>query len=245
MRLWYLEVGSTSELTELNEAIHNSEIPIIDFQKALTAAEKVSPTQWTLAYLMQNLTNIEYSGQLEKAGLIASFIQNRLDWFKIPDLRQDAERMVQGFQSRISTIGQPFELDGLAMVSTGEKFQQDSLKGKVVLIDFWASWCGPCRAEFPNLRELYTKYHDLGFEIIGVNVDDREEDMLNVLNNEPLPWIHLRSADKSLGGFNNPAAKKLGLTAIPFLMLIGPDGKTLKIHARGLSLSKQLAELFP
>jgi len=245
LRLWYLQVGSTPEFTQLNEAINNPEVPIAEFQKLLSTAEELSKTQWTLTYLMQNFTQLEFSGQLDKAGLISSVIQNRLDWIKIPELRNNAESLVSGFQKRISLIGKPFDLKGLAVAPGGESFNPESLRGKVVLIDFWASWCGPCRAEFPNLRELYTKYHDRGFEIVGVNVDEREEDMLIVLKTEPLPWMHVRAADKELTGFKNPLATELGLTGIPFLMLIGQDGNTLGIHTRGLALANRLAEIFP
>jgi thiol-disulfide isomerase/thioredoxin len=245
MRLWYLQVGDTPEFTKLNEALNDPQSSIAEFQKLLETAETVSATQWTLTYLMQNFTNLEYSGQLEKVGVVSSFIQNRLDWIKIPELRSNAESLINGFKKRISIIGEPFPMKGLAVAPSGEPFDMDTLKGKVVLVDFWASWCGPCRAEFPNLRELYTKYHDRGFEIVGVNLDEREEDMLNVLKSEPLPWIHVRAADKSLTGFKNPLANELGLTGIPFLLLVKADGSTLAIHTRGLALANRLAELFP
>ncbi len=245
MRLWYLEVGSTPEFTALNEAMNNQTVPIAEFQNALTAVESMSATQWTLGYLMQNFTNLEFSGQLEKVGLISAVIQNRLDWIKSAELRADAESLIVGFQKRISTIGKPFAMQGLAMVPGGEAFDLGALKGKVVLIDFWASWCGPCRAEFPNLRQLYTKYHERGFEIVGINVDERLEDMLGLLQSEQLPWLHVRAADPKMTGFKNPIANELGLTGIPFLMLIGKDGKTIAIHTRGLTLAKHLSELFP
>lgn len=245
MRLWYLQVGSTPEFTALNEAMNNPAAPIAEFQKALTAVENMSATQWTLGYLMQNFTNLEFSGQLEKVGLISAVLQNRLNWIKSPELRSDAESLVVGFGKRISTIGKPFAMEGLAKVPTGEVFDFGAFKGRLVLLDFWASWCGPCRAEFPNLRELYTKYHERGLEIVGVNVDELPEHMLNLLNSEPLPWLNVRAADPKLTGFKNPIASELGLTGIPFLMLIGTDGKVIAIHTRGLALSRLLEEYIP
>ncbi|MDZ4852940.1 MAG: TlpA disulfide reductase family protein [Pirellulaceae bacterium] len=244
MRLWYLEVGSTPEFTALNSAMNDSTISISDFQAALKAVEDLSETQWTIGYLMQNLTNIEFSGQLEKVGVISELIEKRLDWIKTPDLKDDALKLIDGFKKRIATIGQPFTMAGLSRIPNEEAFDLDALKGKVVVVDFWASWCGPCRAEFPNLRELYGKYRDQGFEIVGVNLDERLEDMSDFLASESLPWIHVRATDTNLTGFKNPVAIDLGLTGIPFLMLIGRDGKTIAIHTRGLALANHLSELF-
>lgn len=245
MKLWYLKFGDTPEFSELNNAMKESEVPIADFQKALLGVEKWSASQWSIGYLMQNFTNLEFSGQLEKVGIISDFIDSHVDWISIPDLKSDAEKLISGFRKRISVIGNPFPMQDLVLVPSGETFDPATLTGKTVLVDFWASWCGPCRAEFPNLRNLYAKYHERGFEIVGVNLDERPGDMLSLLKMEPLPWLHVRAADQSLSGFKNPLAIELGLTGIPFLMLIGPDGKTIAIHTRGLSLSNQLAQLFP
>lgn len=95
------------------------------------------------------------------------------------------------------------------------------LKGKVVLIDFWASWCGPCRAEMPKLISLYKKFKDKGFVVIAVSLDENKEDWLKAIHDDSLPWIHfcdLVSVD------NNSLSKKWGIFSIPYYFLINKDG---------------------
>ncbi|MEE4116530.1 MAG: TlpA disulfide reductase family protein [Marinilabiliaceae bacterium] len=104
--------------------------------------------------------------------------------------------------------------------SNGREFSSHQLKGKFVLIDFWASWCGPCHEKFPELKILYNELKDKGFEIVSVSTDRKKEAWLADLGKLNLPWIQVidEQGDKSV------ATNNFAVVAIPTLFLIGPDG---------------------
>jgi thiol-disulfide isomerase/thioredoxin len=123
------------------------------------------------------------------------------------------------------------------------KLDLKSLEGKVVLIDCWATWCGPCLAEVPNMMKQYELYHDKGFEIIGYSCDRDVKALLEFLIKEKPPWIigsTILSGKVELKDYLN----FYGVSGIPTMMLIGRDGKVLSIKARGETLNKLLEEQF-
>lgn len=115
------------------------------------------------------------------------------------------------------------------------------LRGKVVMIDFWASWCAPCRQENPNVVKLYNQYHEKGFEIIGVSLDKTKENWVNAIKDDKLSWIHV----SDLQYWQNAVARLYGVNAIPQSFLLDKDGKIIAKGLRGEELAKKLAELFP
>lgn len=115
---------------------------------------------------------------------------------------------------------------------------KDLSKGKkYVLIDFWASWCKPCRAEIPNVKALYAKYKKQGFEVISVSIDKKEADWRKALKEEQLAWPNFRDADGSL-------SKLWEVKFVPTMYLLDADGKIVAENARGDVLAAKLAELF-
>jgi peroxiredoxin len=122
----------------------------------------------------------------------------------------------------------------------GKKFGLRDLRGKVVLIDFWASWCKPCRMENPNVKRVYAKYHGRGFEILGVSLDKDHTAWTNAIQQDGLPWKHV----SDLGYWNNAVAQQYGISSIPYTVLVGRDGKVLAKNLRGEALEKKLAEVF-
>ncbi len=112
-------------------------------------------------------------------------------------------------------------------------------------MDFWATWCSPCIAEIPNVLENYERFHEAGFEVVGVNMDDDPADARNFLEERKLPWVTVISEDDEARGFQDPNCAKYGVSAIPFLVLVGRDGKVDSLHLRGPLLEKRLAELLP
>lgn len=119
----------------------------------------------------------------------------------------------------------------------GEIRSLASLKGKWVLVDFWASWCGPCRIEGKHVLELYRKYHQEGFEVFGVSVDQNTDYWKKAIGEDQTPWIHVCDKDGKV-------AANLGVTVIPHLFLLNPDGDIEAIHIRGEELTRKLAAIF-
>jgi peroxiredoxin len=122
----------------------------------------------------------------------------------------------------------------------GKPVKLSSYKGKYVLLEFWASWCGPCRAENPNLREQYKKYNAKGFNILGVSLDSKAEPWKKAIEKDELPWVHI----SDLKGWQNQAAVQYGVRAVPANFLIGPDGKIIARDLRAETLNAKLEELF-
>lgn len=122
----------------------------------------------------------------------------------------------------------------------GQLLTLSELRGKVVLIDFWASWCGPCRKENPNVVRVYEKYKGEGFDILSVSLDNKRDRWLKAIEQDGLEWHHV----SDLQGWGNEVAQTYGVHSIPHTILLDQDGKILARNLRGRSLEAKLAELF-
>lgn len=122
----------------------------------------------------------------------------------------------------------------------GKPITLSSLKGKVVLVDFWASWCKPCITEIPNLKELYKKYHKKGFEIYSISLDRDRSSWVDAIDKYDLSWLHV--SDLKL--WECKAAIDWQVDAVPFTVLIDREGRVIQTGLRGEELSKMLDSLF-
>jgi len=114
-----------------------------------------------------------------------------------------------------------------------------SLKGKYLLVDFWASWCPSCRAENPDVVANYQIFHKKGFEVLGVSFDRKKEDWLKAIKDDKLTWNHV----SDLKGWGNAAGKRYGISSIPANVLLDKDGKIIAKNLYGDALKKKLEEL--
>lgn len=157
-------------------------------------------------------------------------------------------RLAQGHVRRIQSIGQPVAWSGV--LASGEPLAAELLKGKIVVIDFWATWCGPCIGELPHLKQLYQKYHDQGLEIVGIPLDEDYGVLDQFLKTERLPWLQLLASAPAKTAGNppvlppHPIADQYGIVAIPQMMLIDRQGKVLATNLRGDRLDDRLREIF-
>jgi peroxiredoxin len=123
--------------------------------------------------------------------------------------------------------------------TSGKIITLSSLKGKYVLIDFWASWCGPCRKEMPNVKRLYEKYKNKNFEILGVSLDRDRSAWIKAIKDDGLPWLHI----SDLKFWECEAARDYNVQAIPYTVLVDKDGKIIAKELRGEELEKKLEEV--
>lgn len=122
----------------------------------------------------------------------------------------------------------------------GQVVKLSSLRGKYVLVDFWAKWCGPCRHENPNVVRVYNKYKDKGFTVYGVSLDRSKDDWLKAIKEDNLTWTHV----SDLKFWQSEAAKIYSISAIPFSLLLDPDGVIIAKNLRGQALEDKLVEIF-
>lgn len=155
-------------------------------------------------------------------------------------IRSMAENF-EGVLRRLNLPGNPIEISGTLL--SGSPLDPKSLAGKVVLVDFWATWCGPCIAEIPNVLEQYEKYHDKGFEVIGVSLDDDLDALKSFVETKKIPWPILFEKPEG-AGWRHPLATKYGISGIPTVILVGRDGKVISLDVRGEKLGMQLDKLF-
>jgi thiol-disulfide isomerase/thioredoxin len=138
----------------------------------------------------------------------------------------------------LALIGKPMAIEGYTV--EGKKLRMDQFEGKVVLIDFWATWCGPCRAEMPNILANWQEYHDRGFEVIAISVDENLNDLRKFVTEENPPWTVV--ADYHPNN-HTKMEKKYKISGIPAFVLIGKDGNVAAVHCRGPRLGKELSKL--
>jgi len=158
-----------------------------------------------------------------------------------PELAAQIETQLRLLAIRPGEVPPDFTAPTLA----GKSISLKDFRGRVVLLDFWATWCGPCIAELPNLEGAYQKHHEAGFEIVSISIDDRKEALTEFLDGRPLPWTHVFNGAVPL---ESSPAVQYGVESIPHTVLIGRDGKIAAVNLRGSALEaavvKALAQPF-
>lgn len=221
MTLALLTYGTDEEKKELVPAM----------VKKIVGADELGPAQYSMmGNLLEASAEIDPKLAEETMAEFKTAIESKSDGDGAKVLAQ-----LEAVMRRATLIGQKLELAGTTF--QGKKFDIAGLKGKVVLVDFWATWCPPCRAEHPNMLTNYRKYKDKGFEIVGVSLDQDREALTEFLEESEGDWIILHDE-----GGENPATEYYAIQGIPTMFLVDEEGVVISTSARGEELTRLLEE---
>ncbi len=205
-------------------------------RKEMTATEtefiKNNPGSWVTLSMMKDRAVIIDVPEFEPLyNAMTDELKSSADGRKMADRLAIAKRLQPG---------QPF-INFVMNDTEGKPVSLESFRGKYVLVDFWASWCGPCRAENPHVLKAYNQFKNKNFDVVAISLDQKKDAWLKAIKEDGMPWTHL----SDLKGFDNQAAKEYGIIAIPQNFLLDPQGKIIAQNLRGENLAKKLAEIIP
>ncbi len=242
---WELHASRLKETNEIGALLQSDSKEDQNPVRARAAIDSLMakiPSPWTAFFLVQIAIKVEYSGRPYIAKEMIEAAETQIKNLKDPDAQAELERNCKQFRSRFEILNKPLNLSQL-VDTAGKPVDLNRYKGKVVLVDFWATWCGPCLQEIPNIEEAFAAYNKDGFEVIGVNLDEDRPALDQFLASKKLLWSTYVSSKPDAVGFDTPLAREIGISAIPFIAIIGKDGNVAGIHIRGRKIQDKIVEL--
>ncbi len=210
-------------------------IPATELEKALNVRLARAPKGEDTYRLV--LGGIVSGLKANNSSLFIPFAKKYMEEFKDDPIAANLKGQVKNAQSFI--IGA--EAPNFAMNDVeGNEVNLTDFRGKVLLVDFWASWCGPCRRENPHVKKLYKKYAEQGFEVLGVSLDKTKDRWVQAIQKDGLTWQHV----SDLKGWANEAAKMYSVRSIPHTVLLDEEGKIIARNLRGPDLDVKLKQIF-
>lgn len=191
----------------------------------VTAMAKAQPESLEMAESLGFMANVGAANE-DVTKKVIEVIRNSLKG----EAAKDLLTQLDAAQTQRELVGKALAVQG--RTTTGATFDTASLKGKVVLLDFWATWCGPCIAELPALKKTYEELHPRGLEIVGVNFDTSDETVNTFTKEKEMPWVQLREASQNERDMQHPLGKRFGVEGIPTLFLIDRQGVLRHVDAR-------------
>ncbi len=236
----FFDLKIEEKITSLIEKEEGAEEALLEAVQQLLDLDSVGQAAFRNIYDVA--TRCEANDKVALAREIYRRIGERFKAHADKQLAETIAQVVARGETRTTLIGKPYEITGVTI--DGSELDWKQYKGKVVLVDFWATWCIPCIQELPNVIDQYKKYHEQGFEVVGINLDDDPTRLKTFMDEANLPWKTVVTVNEKTRGFDAPIAAKNGLDKIPFTVLVDRKGTVKAINLRGAELQTSLAKIF-
>jgi len=238
---WRRILDSANNEVKLNptrqQEIYNQYMEFQQFQQNYVQMNQNSAALYPMIKMIDPNKNFE-NYQLIVSQVINSFSESSLVQVEKRKYLALKKKLIDDNPFAVGKVAPDFE----ELKSDGKtKMKLSDLKGKVVLIDFWASWCGPCRKENPNVVKTYEKYKDAGFTVMSVSLDSDKTKWLDAIQKDGLIWPNHVS---DLGGWQSKVARRYNIGSIPQTFLLDKDGKIIASNLRGAALETELQKIF-